>query len=694
MERCRFCGSELPANARFCGTCGRVMEAGQFAPPIASISISGNSGSGPNALIDEREQRPVIQGGAALPIAGQVQAGHIAAVQGTPQIGGVPSVQGAPSLPGTPAGSGAPQAASQFAHGGAPSLPGTPAGSGGSPAAPQFAHGGAPSVGPSAHAAPGTPATPAPSPHEQGQRFQPGHPEHPQHPQHPQYPQHEHHLHHPTHEQHAEHAQHGQQGQQGQQGQYGQSPAHAAPHHIAPKASPARSIGKTLANKSHVLRLQTATSKGVAAAFTVVAVAAVVIIASMHRGGGGQPPGGPPGSPLLYVLTNGVSPQLGAVDGNGTPVWAFSLPAGGSIVHKPVIANGVFYVVVGTTNGNAGSSSLYALRISNGSILWKLQLGQGVQVAQPIASNGVIYISETNYAYALKASDGTVLWKYKTNAAASVDPVLGNGVLYVTGQDDNSVCALNISNGTPIWKFSSTISQLVLDHGVLYIVSPEAAGSGGVGTGPGPGGGCNGTNSLSASASQVLAVNASNGTSLWSFSLGGFATGNAVDATNLRAVVQNGVVYVEAPGLNTPGRLYALRADNGSQLWKFITSNQPSPIEVADGGVYFSNSDKNTLFGLRASDGSVLWQKTGFQYPGTPTVVNGIAYIANGGDLYALRDSDGSQVWKATGIVASSAPLVINGVVYTNGGNNIVALRASDGSEIWASQVRGMVLGV
>jgi hypothetical protein len=141
MFTCKFCGSELPEHASFCGHCGRtpgdLIDAPtratglqvpdiQDADTVTTISMPGNSTpvweydqrlsntSSSNASEggveeDEEEQRrraampglgvPLLGG---LAVEGQPYAGSAPVVQGTPQMQGVPTVQGTPQLEGVP----------------------------------------------------------------------------------------------------------------------------------------------------------------------------------------------------------------------------------------------------------------------------------------------------------------------------------------------------------------------------------------------------------------------------------------------------------------------------------------------------------------------------------------------------------------------------------------------------------------
>ncbi len=181
MLYCRFCGSELPDDARFCGGCGSAVsvaaegvthlgsspERGMPAPDAPTFISSPSQPVLMNRQQDESgrtfRQNPSGEGGvhysqqSAKPhteesqailldlpfvaeVAREAQApfGNVPVVHGTPQAGGVPVVQGTPPLPHTPPGSGLSQGAASSApsplhtplppqHGSLPARPAQPA---------------------------------------------------------------------------------------------------------------------------------------------------------------------------------------------------------------------------------------------------------------------------------------------------------------------------------------------------------------------------------------------------------------------------------------------------------------------------------------------------------------------------------------------------------------------------------------
>src|SRR6266581_4269676 len=164
MQRCEFCGSELPVNARFCGNCGHMLPdsgmtvtditypsatgiADPQTPPLFSSPLYPNlqgsgigwqdtdstlrtnwSAAGIESVSPPFTDRKTDENEAVLPdllvpgmlaMQGQMPSpAQTPMVQGIPQVGGVPSVQGTPATPGN-----VPQSIPGPAHGAASPAP-------------------------------------------------------------------------------------------------------------------------------------------------------------------------------------------------------------------------------------------------------------------------------------------------------------------------------------------------------------------------------------------------------------------------------------------------------------------------------------------------------------------------------------------------------------------------------------------
>jgi outer membrane protein assembly factor BamB len=422
--------------------------------------------------------------------------------------------------------------------------------------------------------------------------------------------------------------------------------------------------------------------------------------------------------PVPTAITGSISPRsIAAPKGKPivSPVWSDHNVS-------VTIVDGVAYA--GTYDNTA-----YALRVSNGTLLWHTRI-EGAVGELPVVVNGVVYFNSfvgqigPAYLSALRASDGTLLWRYSTDSYI-LGPTMGDGVIYLASQNDG-VTELRASDGARLWRFTTPhgsgyqIRSLV--NGVLYASNGADGQSGG-----------------------VYALRASDGTVLWHYTTSGFA--------DMFTAPNGGVVYVLSQS-----KLFALRASDGHQLWsRAIDATFDQSPQIIDGVIYlmvtkisletptahsagllpqpmaigallWSNgqtttlkettplkatmplkSGKSTVYAIRASDGTVLWQYAmnngRDSFAGWLKVENGVVYTSavvpgnsdNTGYISALQSTDGKVLWQDKIDGSPSGALLTGGVIYasvdTTNNSAVYALRAHDGTLIWGYPVNGTLFG-
>ncbi len=365
-------------------------------------------------------------------------------------------------------------------------------------------------------------------------------------------------------------------------------------------------------------------------------------------------------------------------------------------------------------------NAVYALRISNGALLWHHKIDGSVDV-QPLVTNGVVYATSfvgqggPAYVYALRASDGSSLWSYSSNSYSYLSlSTTDSSVAYIASQD--GVSALNASNGTLLWHHATQGSAYwwpLEVNGIIYVGSS--------------------TNSWP---SILYALRASDGTLLWQY------TANNFIAT---PVVANGVVYTAS----NDGVLAALRASDGHQLWKQAIDTNVFQSPQLVNGVLYTTATKiieppaartanplqqttalgallwNTLqnapaepkiphkqgvssvYAVRASDGTVLWHYTlgngANSWTNWFSVDQGVVYAsafntaATGTDegyIYALQSTNGSLLWHDQLNATPYSALLANGNIYLSTtigsyAGAAYAVRMSDGSLLWNYPISG-----
>ncbi len=141
--------------------------------------------------------------------------------------------------------------------------------------------------------------------------------------------------------------------------------------------------------------------------------------------------------------------------------------------------------------------------------------------------------------------------------------------------------------------------------------------------------------------------------------------------------------------------LYALRASNGSTLWRFETLGavQSEPLyDRALDVVYFGSND-GALYAVRASDGRLVWRyETGAEVARRPVLSGESLYFANAADnLFAVDRRSGKAQWHvhrtpALGMEISgyAGPAFDRGMIFfAFSDGHVGAYDAVDGSEKW-----------
>ena len=313
--------------------------------------------------------------------------------------------------------------------------------------------------------------------------------------------------------------------------------------------------------------------------------------------------------------------------------------------------------------------------------------------------------------YAINATTGKLRWFF-TSQGTELSPAVGDARVfapispYVMG-------AFNISNGQSLW--SHTIAFPITEWGYY---SPGVVG---ISSSPSY---SDGRVFFGLTDSNVIALNASTGKTLWTFATDPLyqpnkntSNDNPVRSTPTAA---NGVVYVDS----TEGYLYALNSSSGAKLWSYKTGIVDSAPIVADGKAYFSAYYK-VIYSLNSTDGSIEWNYTcGSEWSSTPNYDNSYWFISplavdndvvffnyNGvvgwkdgsykyfGTVCAIDALSGIKLWNITKDAGTSGALAVkNGVISHNGvvyvfseDQNLYALNAGNGETLWKYNIGKLV---
>ena len=200
---------------------------------------------------------------------------------------------------------------------------------------------------------------------------------------------------------------------------------------------------------------------------------------------------------------------------------------------------------------------MYALRSSDGSLLWQRQIHDQTP-SPPVLANGLIYVSTGEAVSALQATDGSLRWQHSVRAPLS--PVASPEQVYAR-TTNGSIHALRASDGALLWHTPSQeamLIRLLTTQDVVYSIDHEKG---------------------------LVARRASDGSPLWH-----------------QPMIQSAGLY--------DCEVYGLQAGDGSLLWRWRTSlpkgGMTIPV-VTQEAIYIGSGASAGLYALQINNGSILW---------------------------------------------------------------------------------------
>ncbi|HIH86543.1 MAG TPA: PQQ-binding-like beta-propeller repeat protein, partial [Methanosarcinales archaeon] len=317
---------------------------------------------------------------------------------------------------------------------------------------------------------------------------------------------------------------------------------------------------------------------------------------------------------------------------------------------------------------------LVALKESDGELLWGTQIAprQYGSWATPTYHKGRIYVSSGRGVYCIDATKedrGPVLWEFTfPDGGGSVNggPAVADGKVYVGSWDGGHYYCLDARSGdarneTEIWSFKvedKSQSVPAVAYGRVYFGDFS-------------------------SESKMYSVDMDDAYELWNTTVEHNVCGSVT--------VSDGVVYFTTYNFNGPGRLYALDAGNGTEIWKNnIIRTDSTPAFYAPSGstrsyVYVaSGCGGHVIYCFDVKNGELIWknEKDGLgSWTNSPAVsVDKKVFVGKEGSggmmpeyagLYCLNAFTGDVLWHSD--VGGSSPAIANGMVYTIGDGRVYA---------------------
>ncbi len=275
-----------------------------------------------------------------------------------------------------------------------------------------------------------------------------------------------------------------------------------------------------------------------------------------------------------------------AISSNGDKKWTYA--TGGKIEDFPAVtSDNVLYVGV----GESGTSSLYAIDGSSGSLIWKKTVDGNVAAAVAVDASGNVYLG-TNKAIYSFTSEGTERWTSASLNVTERGSFSINGTsLYAALKAGAGVASINMTDGSTNWT-----SGIATGDAYFPIV------------------GTDGSVYFTDKGSQmIIAVNA-DGSKKWSV-----AAGAALIYAGL-ALDSKGILYTGTQSmLNGSYLILGVRASDGT-----VVVNQSSGEQMMsaftigeDGRLYFGTVAGNVNALNIAATKAEGWSMRGGNYQGT-----------------------------------------------------------------------------
>jgi outer membrane protein assembly factor BamB len=146
---------------------------------------------------------------------------------------------------------------------------------------------------------------------------------------------------------------------------------------------------------------------------------------------------------------------------DGTLLWQYPINKGGySFADWLQVENGVVYASAIDAENSGNLGYFYALQSSNGSVIWQDKVSGSPSGA--MLSNGVIYSSVSDISgsavYALHANDGGLFWSYPIGGTVFGGPILVGTTIYI-GAGNGMLYALRADNGAVVWHYLTNVGS-------------------------------------------------------------------------------------------------------------------------------------------------------------------------------------------------------------------------------------------
>jgi outer membrane protein assembly factor BamB len=162
--------------------------------------------------------------------------------------------------------------------------------------------------------------------------------------------------------------------------------------------------------------------------------------------------------------TNGSALQETSQSGSGG--WDFTPSDFAPLTNSPAVSNGTVYAT--------GGDTIFAVRASDGTLLWRRTLEGDLSAPSVNAPGTTVYVGGDSL-FALNAKTGATRWSASSVGVNVSTPAVANGKVYVNSQDPQfGLWAFSATTGAFLWHKADpgeALSTPTIANGVVYDIS-------------------------------------------------------------------------------------------------------------------------------------------------------------------------------------------------------------------------------
>ncbi len=314
-------------------------------------------------------------------------------------------------------------------------------------------------------------------------------------------------------------------------------------------------------------------------------------------------------------------------------------------------------VVNDTIYCRGNDSTLYALDLNNGNIIWEYKAETTIKTDPAVTHNLILFAGSdgsrrdstkkygTRYVYAINKKSGHLVWRCEKGYEPSWNPAVVGDTLYIG--INNAFSARDIYTGKEIWNYVIQENSRPAVHSGISIYKDLA---------------------IFGTYSTIRAMNLNTRMLEWEY--------NTQKPIFSSPAISKGIVLVGG----SDHYFFALDAKSGEELWKFYTSggsNWSSP-GVDGAKVYFADSD-GYYYALNIETGECAWkfQKDGERWMNTHPAITPSQLLIGSKDrsLFLLNSETGDIIWEYKIDKGSfTNPIIYGDIIIASSSNGLYIL--------------------